>query len=107
MFSRKCSSKYFSISNYASVSTPTSVLIIGGYDEIVNDGFNELSWFLNYNYGYNVDTNVDIEFLSSIVEYKNDEWTVIGNLKQARYGHQAISIGSLVMIIGGQSDYQL
>ena len=41
---------------------------------------------------------------SSIVEYEDDKWTVIGNLKQAIYGHQAISIGSLVMIIGGNSD---
>ena len=44
---------------------------------------------------------------SSIVEYKDDKWTVIGNLKQARNGHQAISIGSLVMIIGGYSRDQL
>ena len=67
---------FFSISDYASVSTETSVLIIGG----LSNGL-----------------------LSSIVEYKDDKWTVIGNLKQARYGHQAISIGSLVMIIGGSS----
>ena len=80
---RKCKKKHFSISDYASVSTQTSVLIIGGY----NDD------------GYNGD-----EFLSSIVEFKDDEWTVIGNLKQARHGHQAISIGSLVMIIGGGSN---
>ena len=39
----------------------------------------------------------------SIVEYEDDKWTVVGNLKQTRYGHQAISIGSLVMIIGGDS----
>ena len=73
----------FSISHYASVSTQTSVLIIGGY-------------------------NVDKwETLSTIVQYKDDKWTVIGNLKQARHRHQAISIGSLVMIIGGSSYYQL
>ena len=67
---------FFSISNYASVSTETSVLIIGGYSSTG---------------------------LSSIVEYKDDKWTFIGILKQARYVHQAISIGSLVMIIGGRS----
>ena len=71
----------FSISNYASVSTQTSILIIGGW----SDG----------------------SLTSSIVEYKDDKWTVIGNLKQARYGHQAISIGSLVMIIGGNSNHQM
>ena len=78
---RKCSSKYFRISYYASVSTQTSVLIIGGWS---NDSPS-----------------------SSIVEYKDDKWTVIGNLKQARLGHRAISIGSLVMIIGGYSRDQL
>ena len=67
-----------SISYYASVSTQTSVLIIGGHSN--ND------------------------YSSSIVEYKDDKWTIIGNLKQARKGHQAISIGSFVMIIGGYSD---
>ena len=40
---------------------------------------------------------------SSIVEYEEDEWTVIGILKQARSSHQAISVGPLVMIIGGWS----
>ena len=70
-----------SILRYASVSTQTSVLIIGGYS---NNGIS-----------------------SFIVEYKDDKWTVIGNLNQARYGHQAISIGSLVMIIGGRSTDQL
>ena len=72
---------FSSIRRYASVSTQTSVLIIGGYS---NNGIS-----------------------SSIVEYKEDKWTVIGNLKQARYGHESISIGSLIMIIGGHSDDQL
>ena len=67
----------FSISNYASISTQRSVLIIGGR---LGSGSS-----------------------SSIVEFKDDKWTVIGNLKQARVGHQAISIGSFVMIIGGYS----
>ena len=44
---------------------------------------------------------------SSIVEYEDDKWTVIGNLKQARDKHQAILIGSLVMIIGGDSGNSL
>ena len=71
----------FSISNYASVSTKTSVLIIGGLTEY--------------------------ERSSSIVEYKDDKWTVIGNLKQARNDHQAISINSLIIILGGDSNDQL
>ena len=71
----------FSISNYASVSTKTSVLIIGGLTEY--------------------------ERSSSIVEYKDDKWTVIGNLKPARNDHQAISINSLIIILGGDSNDQL
>ena len=69
----------FSISHYASVSTQTSVLIIGGYSVD--------KW----------------ETLSTIVQYKDDKWTIIGNLKQARESHQAVLIGPLVMIIGGYS----
>jgi len=60
------------------ISTQTSVFLIGG--------------LLQYKL-----------LLSSIVKYDNDKWTVIGSLKIARFGHQAISIGSLVMIIGGLS----
>ena len=71
----------FSISNYASVSTQTSILIIGGW----SDG----------------------SLTSSIVEYKDDKWLVIGNLKQARNDHQAISINSLIIILGGDSNDQL
>ena len=73
---------FFSISYYASVSTQTSVLIIGGYHG------NHPYW--------------PGQSESSIFEYKDDQWTVIGNLKQSRLIHQAISIGSFVMIIGGQ-----
>ena len=64
-----------SISEYASVSTQKSVIIIGGR----SDGKRQ----------------------SSIVEYKDDNWAVIGNLKQARYRHNAIAVGPLIMIIGG------
>ena len=63
------------------MSTKTSVLIIGGLTE----------------YGRS----------SSIVEYKDDKWLVIGNLKQARNDHQAILINSLIMILGGDSNDQL
>ena len=72
---------FIRISNYASVSTQTSVFIIGGW---TNSGRR-----------------------SSIVEFKNDIWTIIGNMKQTRSSHQAILIGSLVMIVGGFSNDQL
>ena len=83
-FSRKLSPKYFSISHYASVSTQTSVLIIGGESN-------------------NLYTSSIVQ--SSIVQYIEDKWTAIGNLKRARLDHQAILIGSLVMIIGGHPSY--
>ena len=72
---------FIRISNYASVSTQTSVLIIGGRTNLGKTSF--------------------------IVEFKDEKWTVIGNLKQARNDHQAILIGSLVMIIGGYSNDRL
>ena len=64
-----------SISEYASVSTEKSVIIIGGKADGARQSF--------------------------IVEYNDENWAVIGNLKQARYRHNAITIGSLIMIIGG------
>ena len=39
-----------------------------------------------------------------IAEYKNNEWNNVGNLKQARLAHGAITSGSLTMVIGG-NDY--
>ena len=71
--------KLLRISEYASVSTPKSVLIIGGY--IYGQGS-----------------------LNTIREYKDDRWTALGQLKQRRYGHIAISIGSSVIISGGYPD---
>ena len=56
----------------------------------------------NYNDDY-----YDYEVDYSIVEYNDEKWTVIGNLNQARHYHQAISIGSSVMIIGGDTNDQM
>ena len=72
---------FIRISNYASVSTQTSVFIIGGW---TNSGRR-----------------------SSIVEFNDDIWIILGNLKQTRSSHQAILIGSLVMVVGGSSNDQL
>ena len=65
------------ISHYATSSTKNSVYIIGGY--------------------INGPTNTPI-----IAQYKNDEWHNVGNLKQTRHGHGAITYGSLTMVIGGE-----
>ena len=70
---------HFSIAYYATASTPESVLIIGGYT-----------------YG-------SPSTISIIAEYKNGSWTNIGNLAQARYGHCAITSGSITMVVGGDT----
>ena len=64
------------ISYYATSSTENSVYIIGGY--IASPSSTPI-----------------------IAEYQNDEWHNVGNLKQARIGHGAITSGSLTMVIGG------
>ena len=70
------------ISHYATSSTRNSVYIIGGMA--------------------GSSTNSPI-----IAQYKNDEWHNVGNLKQTRHGHGAITSGSLTMVIGGYTyDYQ-
>ena len=38
---------------------------------------------------------------STIAEYKDGVWTKIGNLKQAREGHGAITVRGRTLIIGG------
>merc|ERR1711990_267087 len=65
------------IAYYSTTSTDESVLIIGGYT-----------------YG-------SPSIISIIAEYKNGSWTNIGNLAQARYGHGAITSGSITMVVGG------
>merc|ERR1712126_80019 len=39
--------------------------------------------------------------ISTIAKYKDDIWTIAGNLKQKRAGHGAITIKGRIMIIGG------
>ena len=68
------------MTGHAAVSSEESVYIIGGYE------WNTLSR--------------DIE-KSSIMEYKENIWTKVGDLHQARKGHLAIASGSIVMILGG------
>ena len=40
---------------------------------------------------------------SIIAEYSNDEWFDVGNLRQPRFGHNAITFGSMTMVIAGLS----
>ena len=71
---------YFRIYSYATTHTEDSVYIIGG------------------------STSYRFETTSTIAKYKNDIWTIAGNLKQARYGHGAITVEGRTMIIGGEHD---
>ena len=71
----------FRISAYATASTDESVLIIGGY------------------------TGGSPSRISTIAEYKDGNWKNVGNLAQARYGHGAITSGSVTMVAGGYSNY--
>ena len=67
----------FRISGYATISTQTSVFIIGGWNRI--------------------------ELSSIIAEFSDYQWSHFGNLQTARNDHSAISVGSLTFIIGGLS----
>ena len=42
-------------------------------------------------------------YSSTIAEYKDGNWKNVGNLAQARYGHGAITSGSITMVVGGYS----
>ena len=69
---------YFRISSYATANTEDSVYIIGGF------------------------TGGSPWRTSTIAKYKDNIWTIAGNLKQARAGHGAITIKGRTMIIGGE-----
>ena len=66
----------FSIYWYAAVSLDDQFVIFGG----THDGTNPLN---------------------GIFAYKNDVWTKLGTLNQARYQHSAISNENEIMIVGG------
>lgn len=74
--------------SYACASTDDSAYIIGG----------------NISKFYQADiaklTNIRTD---TIAQFKDNVWNNIGNLKSARSGHSAITIGSLTMIVGGIS----
>ena len=65
----------FSISYYDTVSVPGSMYLIGG----LSDGIAS----------------------SGIAQFNNGQWTEIGKLLKARFGHRSISIGGDILIVGG------
>ena len=68
---------YFRISHYATTNTEDSVYVIGGF------------------------TEGSLRRTSTIAKYKNDIWTIAGNLKQGRSSHGAITVKGRTIIIGG------
>ena len=68
--------------SHAAVSSDESVFIIGGGDTI------------------------NFKVYSDITEYKDGIWNHVGDLRQARRYHIAISSGALVMIMGGYDKSQ-
>ena len=74
-------SLYFSIYWYAAVSLEEQFVIFGG----THDGTHPLD---------------------GIFGFKNDVWTKLGTLNQARYQHSSISNGKEIMIVGGLTKFR-
>ena len=71
---------YFSLSYYATTNTEDSVYVIGGR------------------------TGGSPSKTTTIAKYKDDIWTIAGNLKQARYRHGVINVEGRTMIIAGSPE---
>lgn len=73
-----------SIYRYATAFTPDATVIIGGrtFDDVTGTG----------------------RYVSDIVEFRNMEWTHLGNLKQPRGGIGAIDYQEETLIVGGGED---
>ena len=69
---------YFRIGIYAVSSTPRSVIYFGGYD-------------------WDEENRTD-----RVVEYKNREWTLIGNLASPRMDHRSIKMNNKIYIFDGR-----
>ena len=67
-----------SISHYATTHTKNRVYIIGGYTGGLSN-----------------------KRTSTIAEYEDDVWRIAGRLKQARWGHGAVTLKRITIIIGG------
>ena len=78
-------STFYFRSHYGTAHTDESVYIIGGLSDFTTS----------------ILDNTIPSKTSTIAEYKNGVWTKIGNLKQARESHGAITVGGRTLIIGG------
>ena len=68
---------YIRISNYAVTSTRNSVIYFGGY-------------------------TTEEGPIDRVAEFKNFEWTLLGNLASRRTGHRSIKMGNKIYIFGGE-----
>ena len=66
----------FRLYAYSVISTPSSVIYIGGYQ--------------------NGEPASDI-----VAEYRNLKWSQLGNLASGRYAHRSIQMGTKIYIFGG------
>ena len=67
--------KCLRINSYSTSSTAQATYIIGGYSSP--------------------------DRLDTIAEFKNNQWSKLGSLSNARWHHGSIRVGDLTMIIGG------
>ena len=84
IFQLYTSTFYFRL-HYGTAHTDESVYIIGGLSDFTTS----------------ILSNSIASQTSTIAEYKNGAWTKVGNLKQARGSHGAITVGGRTLIIGG------
>ena len=68
---------FSSISYYSAASTKEAAFIIGG----LNSG--------------------DFTYYDMIAQFKDDAWSLYGNLQRPRYSHGSITFGDQTMVIGG------
>ena len=68
--------KLFRLYAYAAISTPISVIYLGGYHN--EEGPNDI-----------------------VAEYRNLKWKKLGTLASGRYAHRTIQMGTKVYIFGG------
>ena len=66
------------MSHYSVASTNEAAFVIGGYDG---------------------SSNLDV-----IAQFKDNEWSLYGNLKKGRSVHGSITFGDKTMVIGGNVD---
>ena len=55
--------------------------------------------------GFLTTTSRTYDVTSAVVEFKDGNWNIIGNLAHSRGYHRAIKFGSEIMILGGNNNF--